>query len=162
VDLFFLSRTASTRGRGRTGECYTQRKKLSGHLDYLPSLRELKQGVFLASYLLHITMPRWTKQEYDAFIARRQASGAKPEQVVRDEPAAAPARETRHPSRIHVHVVSFRTRLCDPDNLCPKYFVDCLRYAGIIPNDREEDISLEVRQVKVSSKTEERTEIEIR
>lgn len=69
--------------------------------------------------------------------------------------------EERYPDRVRVSVVSFRTRLCDPDNLCPKYFVDCLRYAGLIENDRPEDISLQVSQVKVRTKSEERTEITI-
>lgn len=62
--------------------------------------------------------------------------------------------------RVRVRVVSFRSRLCDPDNLCPKYFVDCLRYAGLITDDTPELITLEVSQVKVK-RGEERTEIEI-
>ena len=86
------------------------------------------------------------------------ASGAEPEPVVRDEPVAAPAREARHPSRVRVCVVSFRARLCDPDNLCPKYFIDCLRYAGLIADDAPDCITLEVRQVRCR-RAEQRTEI---
>jgi hypothetical protein len=70
-------------------------------------------------------------------------------------------REERYPDRVRVSIVSFRTRLCDPDNLCPKYFVDCLRYAGLIRNDRLKDIILEVSQEKVRTREEERTEIVI-
>lgn len=63
--------------------------------------------------------------------------------------------------RVRVRVTSFRVRLLDPDNLCPKYFIDCLRYANCIRDDRQQDITLEVRQEKVESKLLERTEIVI-
>lgn len=86
------------------------------------------------------------------------ASGAKSEPVVRHESVAAAAREAGDPGRVHVSVVSFRARLCDPDNLCPKYFVDCLRYAGLIADDTPDCITLEVRQVRCR-RAEQRTEI---
>ena len=86
------------------------------------------------------------------------ASGAEPQPVVRDEPVAAAAREGRDARRVRVCVVSFRARLCDPDNLCPKYFIDCLRYAGLIADDAPEFITLEVRQVRCGRR-EQRTEI---
>ena len=86
------------------------------------------------------------------------ASGAESEPVVRDEPVGAPAREGRDASRVRVCVVSYRARLCDPDNLCPKYFIDCLRYAGLIADDAPEFITLEVRQVRCR-RAEQRTEI---
>ena len=88
------------------------------------------------------------------------ASGAEPEPAVRDEPLAAPAGEDGNASRVRVCVVSFRARLCDPDNLCPKYFIDCLRYAGLIADDAPEYITLEVRQERCR-RGEERTEIVI-
>jgi hypothetical protein len=69
--------------------------------------------------------------------------------------------EDIHTARLVVRIVSLRRRLLDPDNLCPKYFIDGLRYSGLIPGDRPQDIILEVRQEKVSSKENERTEIEI-
>jgi hypothetical protein len=90
--------------------------------------------------------------------ARGAASGAEPEPAVRDESVAAPTGEARHPGRVRVCVVSFRARLCDPDNLCPKYFVDCLRYAGLIADDAPEYVTLEVRQVRCR-RDEQRTEI---
>ena len=89
------------------------------------------------------------------------AQGAVVKPAVRHEPVEQEKREARHAGRFHVRVVSFRRRLLDPDNLCPKYFIDCLRYAGLIPDDRAQDITLESRQEKVGSKAEERTEIEI-
>lgn len=66
-----------------------------------------------------------------------------------------------HSIRLLVRVTSFRRRLLDTDNLTPKYFVDCLRYCGILSDDTEAEIDLRISQKKVSSKEEERTEIEI-
>lgn len=86
------------------------------------------------------------------------ASRAEPQPVVRDEPLAAPPREAGDAGRVRVSVVSYRARLCDPDNLCPKYFIDCLRYAGLIRDDSPECITLEVRQVRCARR-DERTEL---
>lgn len=109
---------------------------------------------------------RWTKEQLNEYQARRNQAGSKspspkPEQVVRHEPVAEKAGEGINPDRVRVCITSFRRRLIDPDNLCPKYFIDSLRYAGLIPNDREEDITLQVSQVKVKTKAEERTQIEL-
>jgi hypothetical protein len=60
-----------------------------------------------------------------------------------------------------VRIISFRRRLIDPDNLCPKWFIDCLRYWGYIQDDRPQDIVLEVSQEKVQTKADEHTRIEI-
>jgi hypothetical protein len=86
------------------------------------------------------------------------ASRAEPQPLVRDEPVAASPREAGDAGRVRVCVVSFRARLCDPDNLCPKYFIDCLRYAGLIRDDSPEFITLEVRQVKCA-RHQQRTEL---
>jgi hypothetical protein len=104
---------------------------------------------------------RWSKEQFNEYQNRRAASRAKPEPIVCNEPVAAKTGEAGHPDRVHVRIVSFRRRLIDPDNLCPKYFVDCTRYAGWIKDDNAKEITLEVRQVKVKTKAEERTEIEI-
>lgn len=60
-----------------------------------------------------------------------------------------------------VRVTSYRTRLIDTDNLVPKWHVDSLRYAGIIPSDAPDRARIETRQEKVSGKENERTEIEV-
>lgn len=60
-----------------------------------------------------------------------------------------------------VRVVSFRVRLLDEDNLCEKWHVDALRYAGILPDDAPGKARIETRQEKVGSKAEERTEITV-
>lgn len=104
---------------------------------------------------------KWTREAYEAYEARRAASRAKPKPAVRKEPLGEETGKAGDTSRVLVRITSFRRRLLDPDNLCPKYFIDCLRYAEIIPDDRAEDIRLEVSQVKVKSKSDERTEIEI-
>lgn len=109
---------------------------------------------------------RWTQAQFNEYQARRNQAGrsppsSQPEQVVQHDTLAEKPGEGINPARVHVRITSFRRRLIDPDNLCPKYFIDSLRYAGIIPNDREEDIILEVSQVKVKTKAEERTELTI-
>ncbi len=104
---------------------------------------------------------RWTQQQYQAYEARRSKKGPKPERSVQDEPLGKGEGEEGNSVRLLVSVVSFRVRPCDPDNLCPKYFIDCLRYAEIIPDDSAEDIQLQVSQRKVATKKEERTEIVI-
>lgn len=104
---------------------------------------------------------RWTTQQLLDYEARRSLSSAKPEPAVCNEPVAEKKGEAEHSTRIRVSIRSFRTRLLDPDNLCPKYFLDCVRYAGFIKDDSEKFITLEVSQIKVKTKSEERTEIEI-
>lgn len=91
----------------------------------------------------------------------RSPSRTQPEPAVCHEPVAEKKGEAEHSTRIRVSIRSFRTRLLDPDNLCPKYFLDCVRYAGFIKDDSEKFITLEVSQIKVKTKAEERTEIEV-
>jgi hypothetical protein len=97
-----------------------------------------------------------------AFIKANEAnnlpSSPKPKRPVPVQPVAATGGEGQNPKSILVRVTSFRRRLIDPDNLCPKYFVDCLRYAGLITDDSSKFIILEVRQGKAD---EDRTEIEL-
>lgn len=86
---------------------------------------------------------------------------AEPEPAVCDEPVATTSREACDSMRVRVRITAFRVRLLDPDNLCPKYFIDCLRYANCIRDDRPQDITLEVTQEKVAKRSQERTEIEL-
>jgi hypothetical protein len=65
------------------------------------------------------------------------------------------------PNRIGIRFISRRTRLLDPDNLTPKYLLDGLRYAGLIHDDRAQDITVQTEQEKVRFKAEEETLIEI-
>jgi len=78
------------------------------------------------------------------------------------EPAPANERKEDSPSRrLRVAIVSFRVRLCDPDNLFVKPIIDALRYGGVIPDDSPDHIELTMRQVKVRHGSDERTEITV-
>lgn len=100
---------------------------------------------------------RIEKQIADENNSYAQSPVAQP--IVRHEPVAAKERKGSDTKRFHVSVVSYRRRLCDADNLCVKYFVDCLRYAKIITDDSAKYITLQVEQQKVGAASEERTEI---
>ena len=86
------------------------------------------------------------------------ASRAEPQSALRDEPLAATPREAGDASRVRVSVVSYRARLCDPDNLCPKYRAHCLHSPKWTRDDSPEFITLEVRQVRCA-RHEQRTEL---
>lgn len=114
---------------------------------------------------LHTTIVnavRWTQEQLNAYESRRLSSRAKPEPVVRHEPLGTLQGEGGYSRRLVVRIKSFRVKLLDTDNLVggAKYFLDGLRYAGLIPDDSPDKITLEVTQEKVT-KNEERTEIEI-
>ena len=113
-------------------------------------------------------MPRMTQAEYLAYELRRknratsELPDTKPQCIVRNEPLAAKENQGPNAGRTIVRFVSYRLRLCDPDDLCPKYLLDGLRYAGLIPGDSEAEVDYErPRQVKVYHKKDERTEITI-
>lgn len=90
---------------------------------------------------------------------RSPKSNPKSKPAICHEPLAETTREETNPRRFRVCVVSFRRRITDPDNICPKYFVDCLRYSEIIPDDSCKEIELVVRQQKVKHRCDERTEL---
>lgn len=60
-----------------------------------------------------------------------------------------------------VSIVSYRARATDPDALVGKYFLDALRYAGLLFDDRPEDITYEISQ-KACAKKEEKTLVTVR
>jgi len=86
---------------------------------------------------------------------------AKPEPIIRNEPLVEKEAEGRDPRR-SVTITSYRVRLLDPDNLCIKYHIDGLRYKSVIRDDTNNDIEIFARQVKVKTRKEERTEIEVK
>jgi len=62
--------------------------------------------------------------------------------------------------KFEITVTSFSRFHCDPDNLCPKYFIDELVRAGLLEGDSSRHISWIKKQVvKVKNEEEERTEI---
>ena len=71
--------------------------------------------------------------------------------------------KTQSARRPHVCFTLCRTKLLDVD---AKYgsikdLLDSLQYAGLIHGDREDQITLEVKQEKVAHRSEEKTVIEI-
>lgn len=83
--------------------------------------------------------------------------------VVRKPAALKNAGQERSPGRprLRVTITSYRCRLLDADNLCPKFLIDALRYKGKIPDDSPDHIILELRQEKIATKTQEGTLVEI-
>ncbi len=63
--------------------------------------------------------------------------------------------------RFLVHVKSYRRRLLDFDNLCPKFHIDLLRNSGALLSDAPGTTAIEVSQEKVGSKEREFTRIEV-
>jgi hypothetical protein len=71
-------------------------------------------------------------------------------------------KETRS-NRTRIRITRFSTKPLDCDNYAGgcKPLIDQLRYAKLIQDDSPEDIEVEFRQIKVKTKNEEHTEIEI-
>lgn len=110
----------------------------------------------------------WTKEQLYRYLAKkdlpnRGAQAAEPEPPVCHESLAANDGEAPDSSLISLRITSYRRKLLDRSNLyggC-KYVEDCCVYAGLLPGDSEREINLQVRQVKVDSREEEKTVIEI-
>ena len=83
------------------------------------------------------------------------------------EPSAQPralaacAIEKGDTKRIFVRIESVRRRLLDEDNLCEKYHVDCCRYAGLLPADSPDKVSIQATQRKAEKGEAEHIKIEI-
>lgn len=110
-------------------------------------------------------LKRWPNAS-ESFIARNLDAGSErtaavPQPPVRHEPLGSPQAQAAYSGRIGVRIVSRRCRLLDPDNPCPKFHIDALRYLGLIRDDRPQDIALTVEQEKVGTKAEECTIIEL-
>lgn len=95
------------------------------------------------------------------FLALNSRTAPKLERSARNAALPKSQREDAYSGRFLVRVKSFRHRLLDEDNLCEKYHVDCLRYAGIISDDSAAKTKIEVSQEKIGSKETERIEITV-
>ena len=93
--------------------------------------------------------------------ANHSRKNTKLERATGDEPLAAGQGEKGDSGKFSVRFESVRKRLCDPDNLSPKWLLDSLRYAKIIPGDEPDKITLEVAQRKCNKNEPEHTIIEI-
>lgn len=76
-------------------------------------------------------------------------------------PLAKDKAQEESPERLLIRIVSVRKRLIDPDNLCEKWLLDCLRFVGAISGDEPDKITLETSQRKAQKGEEEHTEITI-
>jgi hypothetical protein len=105
-------------------------------------------------------------------VAQRISHASKTDRLVSNPVAQchqAPAldittpREKSGVQRTLIRFTGFRVRLLDPDNFAGsiKDLLDGLRHAKLIPGDEPDKITLETEQVKVFSRDQERTEIEI-
>lgn len=81
-------------------------------------------------------------------------SKRKPKQAICNEPLGQNEGKKATKGRILVRITVARKRLTDPCNCTQKYFVDALRHVGLLADDREEDIVLEVRQKKTRGQEE--------
>ena len=95
--------------------------------------------------------------------AKRKAPPTVTQPPLFDEPLSEVEGKEGDPSRLLVCIESCRTRLLDTDNLYggAKFYCDFLRYAGVIPEDTEDQIELKVTQRKVRKGEEEKTIIEV-
>jgi hypothetical protein len=83
-----------------------------------------------------------------------KGSDPKPQRAVRNDSLAKVVGKEKNTGRIHIRLTAKRKRLIDPDNLIFKYHIDCLRYAGAIPDDSERNVTIETKQEKVGENEE--------
>ena len=95
------------------------------------------------------------------FIAANSRTPAALESNSGDAPLAPRQVQKGRARKILVSVTSYRRKLADPDGLCEKYFLDCCKYAGFIPDDSPTEIELVTKQKKVSKGEPEETVIEL-
>jgi hypothetical protein len=88
-------------------------------------------------------------------------SPAELERCAQHAPLEADQLQARPPRLLLVRVTSVRKRLIDEDNLCEKFHIDCLRYAGLIPDDSPDKVRIETTQRKAGKDEDERVIIEI-
>jgi hypothetical protein len=91
--------------------------------------------------------------------AKSSSRNSKPKPPVLNGSVGEVGGEAPHTGRILIRVKTRRSRAIDPDNNCCKWIIDCLRYSGILQNDREQDVALEISQEK--TRGEEETLIEL-
>jgi len=60
-----------------------------------------------------------------------------------------------------IRVISYRSRFADPDNMCPKVWIDELVSLGYLPADDSRVVAGVTKKVELCFKEDERTEIEI-
>lgn len=89
------------------------------------------------------------------------APSPNPQRAAQADVARPAQREKENAGRYAVVITSFRVRLADDDALIGKYFVDALRYSGLLASDEVGGLDYKVRQEKVAHKSDEKTVVEI-
>lgn len=113
---------------------------------------------------------RWTLDEYTEYQRRNGLKTNPPLQDSKPECHAPPALDSvaagkeKSLRRVTLRFTGYRVKPLDPDNFAGsvKDCIDGLKAARLIHDDSPEFIRLETEQVKVSSYSKEKTEIEIR
>jgi len=119
--------------------------------DKIPSgFVEIRPGVYerIQDYQRRITAKRAVPKD------KGKGSNSKPKRAIRNDALAKTDSKEKNTGRIHIRLTARRKRLIDPDNLIFKYHIDCLRYAGAIPDDSERNVTIETRQEKVGENEE--------
>jgi hypothetical protein len=93
----------------------------------------------------------------------RKIQNPKPQLPLQPKSLGTDEGKEDRPRRTRVRFTSFRRRMLDRTNIEAgiKFLEDALVYAGCVEGDSETEINRTVKQVKVKTKEEERTEIEI-
>jgi len=81
--------------------------------------------------------------------------------AIRNDALGSSEVQERDSERFLVVVTSVRKRLADEDGIIGKYHVDCLRYAGFIPDDRPAICSIRQAQRKCAKGEAEHTQLEV-
>jgi hypothetical protein len=93
---------------------------------------------------------------------QRARKATEPQRLCREGPLEECLHDQKASTeRVHIRIVSTRKRLLDPDNLVPKWHIDCLRFIGAIRGDEPDKITLEVSQVKAAKGQQEIVTIEV-
>lgn len=106
---------------------------------------------------------RWNeaRKGYDPAAVASKAQAAELKQAIRNESLAASRIPGCDKRRILLRISQFTRRRQDPDNCCPKYEIDAIRSLGIIGDDTDDDIELQIRQIQVTQEDNEGVLIEI-
>lgn len=109
-----------------------------------------------------------TEDELAAILKRNPAlsvGGSGPVAVIKCNAGCKPLAEAKAEKAatgmLHIRFVSVRKRLCDPDNVIPKWTLDALRYVKVLRGDEPDKITLETTQRKAEKGEEEHTLIEV-
>jgi hypothetical protein len=120
-----------------------------------------KLGMTLNATELKRMFPRCSKSFLEVNAAG--VSDAKPKQIAPRALDGGLPGKGESAQRARLRITRCARRLLDQDNLYggAKPLIDCLKSSGLIEDDSPEHIELIVRQERVESIDEERTEIEI-